>query len=156
MGLKDFNPMWSFPTTSVSQSWDHITFGMDASHLKDDPGHAKDALISQSPIVVFKAATVLHSLVIASRSVLRQLLPSSDVKGEKKNRTYCPTTWNYAYVYEVSSKSPSHPQCAFGDSEPRVLSGLMVSLTPVHKAKFPRPIQLSQPVEFDSIEQGLE
>ena len=84
VGLKDFNPMWSFPSTSVSQNWEHITFSMDASHLKEDPGHEKDALVLQCPIVVFKAATVLQSLVImASRIVL----PSSDVKGGKKNRT---------------------------------------------------------------------
>ena len=70
VGLKDFNPMWWFSSTSVSQNWEHITFGMDASHLKENPGRDKDPLVSQSPIVAFKAATVLQSLgIIASRIV---------------------------------------------------------------------------------------
>ena len=101
VGLKHFNPMWSFPSTSVCQNWDDITFGMPAYHLKDDPGHDKDALVSQSAIVVFKAATVLQSLgIIASRIVL----PSADVQGGKKNRTYCPSKWNYAYQYDTPAK----------------------------------------------------
>ena len=66
--------MWSFPSTSVSQSWDYIAFRMEASHLKELCG----------------LQSVSH-WVIASRIVL----PSSDVKGEKKNRTY-PSTWNFA------------------------------------------------------------
>ena len=151
VGLKDFNPMLWFPSTSVSQSWDYIAFGMEASHLKENPGHEKDALVSQSPIVVFKASTVLQSLgILASRIVL----PSSDVKGEKKNPTCCPSTWNYAYIYDtpatysdllrregahsflshecilsvivqMSNKNAAHPQCAFADSESSVLSGLL-------------------------------
>ena len=28
LGFKHFNPMWTFPTTSVYQSWDPMTFGM--------------------------------------------------------------------------------------------------------------------------------
>ena len=28
IGFKDFNPMWSFPTTSVNQCWEPMTFGM--------------------------------------------------------------------------------------------------------------------------------
>ena len=28
IGSKDFNPMWTFPTTSVNQCWEQITFGM--------------------------------------------------------------------------------------------------------------------------------
>ena len=38
VGFKHFNPMWSFPSTSVNQNWEPITFGMPAWHLKDDPG----------------------------------------------------------------------------------------------------------------------
>ena len=79
VGFADFNPMWSFPNTSGSSNYENITFGMDASHILLHPPHAKDALISQRPIVVFKAATVLQSLgVIASRT----LLASSETKGE--------------------------------------------------------------------------
>ena len=178
VGFKHFNPMWSFPSTSVYQNWDPITFGMPAWHLTDDQSHDKDALVSQSPIVVFKAATViLQSLGIISSRII---LPSSDVKGEKKNKTYCPSTWNFAYQYhspaeyadmlrdagassllshecvlsvivQMSSKSSSHPNCSFADSASSVLSGVMVSLTPVYEQKVPRAIQLSEPVEFKNV-----
>ena len=177
VGFKNFNPMWSFPTTSVYQNWDQITFGMPAYHLTDDTKYDKDALVSQSPIVVFKAATVLQALgIIHSRFIL----PSSDVKGEKKNKTYCPSTWNHAYQYQspaeysdmlrdagassilshecvlsvivqLSSKSSSHPGCSFADSASSVLSGMMVSLTPVFVQKIPRPIELSEHVEFNNV-----
>ena len=67
--------MWSYPPTAVNSNYEHITFGMDASPLCKNPKHPKDALTAQSPIVVFKASTVLQSLgIIASRI----LLPSSD------------------------------------------------------------------------------
>ena len=124
-------------------------------------GSTKDALISQSPIVVFKAATVLQSLgVIASRV----LLPSSDTQGEKRDRTYCPTTWNYAYTYDtpaqysdqlqaqgvpslrahecvlavtaqIPNKNPNKAHSANVDSASAVISGVMVSLTPAHAPK---------------------
>ena len=62
VSFADFNPMWSFPPTAVKSNYDNITFGMDASHLllRSNPPHAKDALTAQSPIVVFKASTVLQ------------------------------------------------------------------------------------------------
>ena len=103
------------------------------------------------------------------------VLPSSDVKGEKKNKTYCPSTWNFAYQYhspaeysdmlrsegadsllrhecvlsvivQMSNKNAAHPACAFADSASSILSGMMVSLTPVYLPKVPRQIQLSDPV----------
>ena len=87
VGSKHFNPMWSFPSTSV-QNWDPTTFGMPAYHLIDDASCGEDVLVGQSPIVVFKAATVLQALgIIHSRIIL----PSSDLKGEKKNKTYSPS-----------------------------------------------------------------
>ena len=57
VGFKHVNPMWSFPSTSVGQDWNPITFGMPAWHLKEDPEHSQDALVSQSPFAVFKAST---------------------------------------------------------------------------------------------------
>ena len=36
VGFKHFNQMWSFPSTSVYQNRDPITFGMPAWHIKDD------------------------------------------------------------------------------------------------------------------------
>ena len=81
VGFKHFNPMWSFPTTSVYQNWGPVTFGMPTWHLCDDTEHDKEALVSQSPIVVFKSAVVCQALgIIHSRIVL----PSSDSKGDKK------------------------------------------------------------------------
>ena len=54
VGFKDLNPMWSFPTTSVNQCWEAMTFGMPPWHVgKDDEVNkqkSKEALQSQSPI----------------------------------------------------------------------------------------------------------
>ena len=33
IGFKDFNPMWTFPTTAVNQCWDALTFGMPPWHI---------------------------------------------------------------------------------------------------------------------------
>ena len=63
-------------------------------HLVDTTERSKDALVSQSPIVVFKSRNMLQALGIVYGRIV---LPSSDVKGETKGKTYCPTTWNYAY-----------------------------------------------------------
>ena len=41
---------------------------------------------------------MLQSVGIVGSQIV---LPSSDVKGGKKNRTYCPTIWNYAYIYDT-------------------------------------------------------
>ena len=101
VSFKHFNPMWSFPTTSVYQNWEPMTFGMPAWHLCDDTEHDKDALVNQSPFVVFKSAVVLQALgIIQSRIVF----PSSDSKGEKKNKTYCPNTWNHAYTFQYATR----------------------------------------------------
>ena len=127
--------------------------------------------MSQSPIAVFKASTVLQSLGIMASKIL---LLSSDVKGGKKNRTYCPSTWNGAYTYgtqaeysgqlrmaeeyilgvvaQLSNKNTNHPKCAFADSDSSVLTGMMVSLVPGYKAKVSRPVQISDPMEFESFD----
>ena len=168
VGFADFNPTWSFPTHAVNSNYENITFGMDTTNLTKENPHAKDAQISQSPIVVFKAAKVL--------------LPSSDVAGEKKDRTHCPATWSYAYLYDtlatysdqlrekgapsllshecvlsvivqMSNKKANHPQCAFAHSPSCVISGMMVSLIQPYKPKIERPIKLSEIVQFESIEQ---
>ena len=75
--------------------------GLPTYHLTQDQSRDKDALVSQSPIVVFKVATVLQSLGIVSSRII---LPSSDVKGEKKNKTYCPSTFEMAYQYHSPSE----------------------------------------------------
>ena len=36
VGFKHFNPMWSFPTTSVNQNWEAMTLGMAPWHLVDE------------------------------------------------------------------------------------------------------------------------
>ena len=95
VGFKDFNPMWSFPTTSVNQNWESMTFGMAPWHLVSDKDRSKEALQSQSPIAAFKACNVIPAIGIAYSKIV---LPSSDTKGESKNRTYCPTAWNNSYT----------------------------------------------------------
>ena len=49
------------PFTSVSSNYENITFGMDTSHILSNLPHPKDALISPSLIVVFKAAIAYSS-----------------------------------------------------------------------------------------------
>ena len=46
VGFKDFNPTWTFPTTSVNQCWDPMTFGMAPWHLSEhvDKQKSKEAL----------------------------------------------------------------------------------------------------------------
>ena len=146
-------------------------------HLVDYTDCAKDALVSQSPIVVFKSCNLLQALgIVYSRIVL----PSTDVKGETKGKTYCPSTWNYAYQWEyaakyadrlrqagassllcqecilsviaqLSNKSSSHPNCAFAESASTVMSGVMVSLTPCLKSSVERPIELSEYADFKDV-----
>ena len=103
IGFKDFNPMWTFPTTSVNQCWDALTFGMSPWHVgKDDElnqSKAKDALQTQSPIAAFKATNMLQALGIAYSKIV---LPSGDSKGAEKKRTYCPTTWTHCYQWEYA------------------------------------------------------
>ena len=52
IGFKDFNPMWTFPTTSVNQCWEPMTFGMPPWHVGEDADvnrqRSKEALQSQS------------------------------------------------------------------------------------------------------------
>ena len=96
IGFKDFNPMWTFPTTSVNQCWEAMTFGMPPWHIDKeinvDKQKSKEALQSQSPIAAFKACNMLQALGIAYSKIV---LPSGDSKGEAKQRTYCPTTWTH-------------------------------------------------------------
>ena len=155
IGFKDINPMWSFPTTSVNQNWEPMTFGVAPWHLVSDTERCKEALQSQSPIAAFKACNVLQAIGIAYSKIA---LPSGDTKGESKNRTYCPTTWNQSYTWQYSAdyaeqlgavgasallckectllvrvqlsrKNANQPHCAFADSASTVMSGAMVSLT---------------------------
>ena len=44
VGFKDFNPMWSLPTTSVNQNWEPMTFGMAPWHLVPYTDRTKEAL----------------------------------------------------------------------------------------------------------------
>ena len=160
IGFKDFNPMWTFPTTSVNQCWDALTFGMSPWHVgRDDDlnqSRAKDALQSQSAIAAFKATNMLQALGIAYSKIV---LPSADSKDAEKKRTYCPTTWTHCYQWEyastyadqlrqagaspllckettllvriqLSNKSQSHPNCAFADCASTTMCGAMISLTP--------------------------
>ena len=76
--LKDFNPMWSFPTASVNQCWEQMTFGMAPWHLSPDveKSKSKEASQSQSPIAAFKACNVIQAIGIAhSKIVLPVVTP---------------------------------------------------------------------------------
>ena len=83
VGFKDFNPIWPFPTTSVNQCWEPMTFGMAPRHLSEhvDKQKSKVALQSQSPIAAFKACNVIQAIGIAYSKIV---LPSGDSKGESK------------------------------------------------------------------------
>ena len=62
-----------------------------------DTEHDKDALVVKAPLL---SATFLQALgIIHSRIVL----PSSDSKGEKKNKTYCPSRWNHTYQFQYAA-----------------------------------------------------
>ena len=177
IGFKDFNPMWTFPTTSVNQCWEPMTFGMAPWHLSEnvDKQKSKEALQSQSPIAAFKACNIIQAIGVAYSKIV---LPSGDSKGESKNRTYCPTTWNKSYVWQyaaeyadqlrkksrasallckectlfvriqLSKKNASHADCAFADSMSTVMCGAMISLTPCIAPTCDRECDLHEYAEF--------
>ena len=105
------------------------------------------------------------------------VLPSSDSKGEAKQRTYCPTTWTHCYQWtyaaqyadllrqadaspllckectllariQLSRKSPSHPECAFADCASTTMCGAMISLTPCIAPTVPRQCDLDASISF--------
>ena len=129
-----------------------MTFGVAPWHLVSKTERSKEALQSQSPIAAFKACNVLQSIGIAHSKIV---LPSGDSKGESKNRTYCPTTWNNSYTWQysadyadqlrqagasallwkeytllvriqLSKKNANHPNCSFADSASTVMCAAMV------------------------------
>ena len=57
----------------------------------------KEALVSQSPIAVFKSCNMLQALGIVYSKIV---LPSGDSKGESKNRTY----WNKSYQWQYAAE----------------------------------------------------
>ena len=61
IGFKDFNPMWTFPTTSVNQCWEPSTFGMAPWHICEDVDKqkSKEALQSPSPLAAVKACNMI-------------------------------------------------------------------------------------------------
>ena len=109
---------------------------------------------SQSPIAELKGCNVTQAIGVAHSKIV---LPSGDSKGESKNRTYCPTTWNNLYTWQyaaeyadqwrrvsrasallckectllvriqLSRKNASHPNCAFAHSASTVMCGAMIS-----------------------------
>ena len=176
IGFKDFNPMWIFPTTSVNQCWEPMTFGMAPWHICEnvDKQRSKEALQSQSPIAAFKACNMIQALGIAYSKIV---LPSSDSKGEAKGRTYCPTTWTHCYQWQyasqyadllrktkasallcrectllariqLSNKNANHADCAFADCMSTTMRGAMISLTPCIAPAVPRDCDLRESAEF--------
>ena len=182
VGFKDFNPMWSFPTTSVNQCWEPMTFGVAPWHLVQDTDRSKEALQSQSPIAAFKACNVSQAIGTVYSKIV---LPSSDSKGESKNRTYCPTTWNNSHTWQyaadyadqlsqvrasallckectplvrvqLSRKNANHPNCAFADSASTVMCGAMISLTPCIASKVDRYVGFHEIAEFQDADDMIQ
>ena len=186
IGFKDFNPMWTFPTTSVNQCWDALTFGMPPWHIgKDDDlnqSKAKDALQSQSPIAAFKSTNMLQALGIAYSKIV---LPSGDSKGAEKKTDLLPhymVTLLYMGVcshlcrsietgrcksivvqgddtsssYSLSNKSQSHPACAFADCASTVMCGAMISLTPCIAPKTSRDCDLDASMSFTDVNEMIQ
>ena len=169
IGFKDFNPMWSFPTTSVNQNWEQMTFGMAPWHLVSDSDWSKEALQSQSPIAVFKACNVTQAIGIAYSKIV---LPNGDSKSESKNRTYCPTAWNNSYTWQYAtdyvncvklvqvdfyarnvlywseSSWARRMQIIQIDSVSTVMCGAMISLTPCIATKVDCQPDLHEIAEF--------
>ena len=81
VGFKHFNPMWSFPTTSVNHNREPMTLGMAPWHLVDETDRYREALVSQSPIAAFKSCNMLQALGIVYSKIV---LPNRDSKGESK------------------------------------------------------------------------
>ena len=181
IGFKDFNPMWTFPTTSVNQCWEPMTFGMPPWHLSDevdvDRQKSKEALQSQSPIAAFKACNMIQALGIAYSKIV---LPSGDSAGESKSKTYCPTTWRHCYQWayssqyadqlsqaqaspllckectllariQLSKKSASHPDCAFADCASTTMCSAMINLTPCIAPTVTRDCDLDASVSFKDV-----
>ena len=83
-----FPPMWSVPPSTYRDYNENISFGPQVCYLDKDYWEAQ-VCESRSAFVCFKASKALQGVaVIASR----QIIPSSDVEGERHKRTYCPTT----------------------------------------------------------------
>ena len=113
------------------------------------------------------------------------VLPSGDSKGESKNRTYRPTTWNNSHTWQhaadyadqlrqvrssallckectllvrvqLSRKSANHPNGALADSASTVMFGAMISLTPCIAAKVDRQVDLHEIAEFHDAEDMVQ
>ena len=69
---------------------------MDLNHI--DPGNNETGTLQTQCPICFKTSTVIQGMgVIASRA----LLPSSDVEGQCRKHTYCPSTFNTADSYNT-------------------------------------------------------
>ena len=158
---------------------------MAPRHLSPDveKGKSKEAVQSQSPIAAFKACNVIQAIGIAYSKIV---LPSGDSKGESKNRTYCPTTWNNSYTWQyaaeyadqlrrdsrasallckectllvrvqLSRKNANHPNCAFADSASTVMCGAMISLTPCIAPTVERECDVHEYAEFKDAEDMIQ
>ena len=159
-----------------------MTLGMAPWHLVEETDRYKEALVSQSPIAVFKSCNMLQAFGIVHSKIV---LPNGDSKGASKNRTYCPSTWNKSYqwqcaadyadqlrrvgasallcqectllvIAQLSRKSANHPNCAFADSASTVTSGAMISLTPRIEPTIDRQVALNEYAEFKDADDMIQ
>ena len=155
VGWRNFPPMWSVPVSIYRSYNENITFGLRVDHL-DNGNYEFHACQSTSPnVVCFKASIVLQGLAVIAP---RQLQPSSDVEGERRKRTYCPTTYEGAtsyyspgqysdqladagvpailahkctipFICNMSNKHQKHPTSACADAPSTIPIGLITPLS---------------------------
>ena len=59
-------------------------------------------------------------------------------------------------IAQLSNKSASHPNCAFADSASTVMSGVMVSLTPLFKSTVDRTIAFHEYAKFKDVNDMIQ
>ena len=150
-----------------------ITFGMPVDHIVPDGG-APVTCVSHSPIVAFKATTVLQAMGICCSYVI---LDSYDTKSHARGRSYCPVRYMDAAMYHTGTdyadmlsvhhvppelaheavvpvtvhggnKPKDHPQCVRSDSETTMAMGIIVPLCPHNKRKTRRDVSIVTSYSF--------
>ena len=104
----DTSRLWSFPPSTINNSTENITFGMDVTNI-DENQTDKDAIQAQCPIVCFKASTVLQSMWIMLRepSYQAQMYKEASENGLQHQtlRQFLPSTMRT----RSTSTSPATP-----------------------------------------------
>ena len=177
----NFNPMWSFSTQMWTQttSWEHYLWNGSISHQEESTDSKGCSDLSKSDCRLQGSYSSPKSWNHSQSSPSSILWCGRREKGSNilsNDMELCLSVWHsshlqwstlregaaallshecvLAVIAQMSNKSQRHPQCAFAHAPSCVLSGMMVSLTPALKLlpQIPRPVKLSEPVEFDTID----